>query len=73
MKYLIFFIFLLCMSSVKDEPHLLARVEIVELDGHLYIVTKYEATVYKEQCDVWEHIKNEYEIQCTKQSTSIKL
>ena len=65
MKYLVLILFcLLFLGYKKNTDKLLARVEIIERNGDLYLSYEYDKGVYRDKCEVLLQLALEARASC---------
>lgn len=67
MKYLIFLLFTF-LTPKKQEEIIIARIDILNIDGKLFFRTMYDKSIYKDRCEVYMHIAYEA-MYCAQQDT----
>lgn len=76
MKYLIFLLFMI-FSPKKEEEIIIARIDILNIDGKIFFRTIYDNSIYSSLCDVhmqiaYNALQNCVEIDTVKQDSKLK-
>ena len=63
MKYLIFLLFTLLPSN-KQEDEVIGEVQVIYRNGQVFLSITYDENIYKDPCDLLEHLALEYRYSC---------